>query len=219
MGPLKNGTGCEIRDTRGPIGRLDHARTSNKLRPWPGVPPLYSFWAPGSGGTYSYLTATQERRRQRNATAGPRMSKREALSSSLFSRFSSFPSLLLSPSFHSSSRSCPLRVFPSFSPSFFSFSPPLRLSCIVPRSVVRSPPKLYQLSWIPPAAPFSGVTHTNIDDRPLFFFRPGPPSKFRPGCSSVQVEAAGDQWEIGERSMEKIRGRNLATGASGNDYN
>lgn len=50
MCTLKNGTGCEIRETKRPIGRLDHARTSNKLRPWPGVPPLYSFWVSGSGG-------------------------------------------------------------------------------------------------------------------------------------------------------------------------
>lgn len=189
------------------MGRPDRARTSSKLRPWPGVPPLYSFWAPGSGGDLFLFNS--------NARATPatqsRMSKRETLSSSLFLEvlFFSLLALSFSPSSHSSSRSYPSRV--SFSLPF----PSLRLSRIVPRSVVRSPPKLYQLSWIPPAAPFSGVTHTNIDDRPLFFFRPGPPSKFRPGCSSVQVQTAGDQWEIGEQRMEKIRGRNLATGASG----
>jgi len=92
---MKNGMAPgakRIRETRRPMGRPDRARTSSKLRPWPGVPPLYSFWALGSGGTYSYLTATQERRRQRNPEC-----RRERLSLPPFSRGSLlFPSLSFS---------------------------------------------------------------------------------------------------------------------------
>lgn len=165
------------RITRGPRANCGRGQVS---------PPLYSFWAPGSGGTYSYLTATQEsdagNATRPRARPGPQMSKRETPSSSLFSSFS----LLLSPSL----------PFPLFSYSFssttremllvyISFSRPLLLS--VSLALFRDQSSGARQNCI--SCPgfrlrlLSAVRHT-----PHRRERRRPPlvplpSRFRPGCS------------------------------------
>lgn len=150
------------------------------------VPPLYSFWAPGSGGTYSYLTATQESdagNATRPRTGPPNVEERN----SLFLPFlfllppslslSALSSLLLFLLLVHDTRDAP-RVY-----LFFSASSSLRLSLALFRdqssrarqNCISCPGfRLWLLSAV------RHTPHRRERRRPPLVPLP---SRFRPGCS------------------------------------
>lgn len=181
------------------------------------IPPLYSFWAPGSGGTYSYLTATQESdagNATRPRAGPPNVEERN----SLFLPFLFLLPPSLSPFLSSripSSRPRHERCSSCISLFLGLFFSPSLLHC----SAISRPEPAKIVSAVLDSACGSFQrcdTHhidASGDDRPLFLFRPGSVqvALFRPGTGGerpIGDQGATYEKDPGEKSRHwRIRQR------------